>query len=127
MVQALKRMETGSRMHHLPSLMHQVPPLEAEDYKEQLANGSVLPVDISNVHACCGLAVVEPNDDNPTTFLAASKRRNLIVFSLDMFLQRNGVIEFDRITELNVSHDELMELPGLSRLNNLVTLNLNQN
>ena len=82
------------------------------------------------------------NDDDKKVFLASIKRQNVkgpfllgdhsnstqrMIPSPTMLSSMVGIINFEMISVLDVSHNEITDLPGLSLLKNLLELNMNRN
>ena len=108
-VEALEKIETGLRIKHLPKLIERPPPLEADDLKEKEESRD-------QVATIC-----------QDSFNVSLRRRDLKSFSLSMITSSPSFNSFQFLTTLDVSHNELMDLPGLSRMPNLCTLNLERN
>eukprot|EP00554_Chaetoceros_debilis_P007776 CAMPEP_0194077738 /NCGR_PEP_ID=MMETSP0149-20130528/4311_1 /TAXON_ID=122233 /ORGANISM="Chaetoceros debilis, Strain MM31A-1" /LENGTH=571 /DNA_ID=CAMNT_0038758853 /DNA_START=76 /DNA_END=1788 /DNA_ORIENTATION=- len=146
---ALEEMETQVRIQHIPSLEERAPPLEADDLKQEEL-GFPLPVscvkikeDDENIIMDDSGGDVDNDNDNgekkqPMALAiiskdgteASLKRRKLKTFSMTQIQipREQSLTSFlSQLTYLNVSQNELMDLPGLSSLPNLTTLNLERN
>jgi len=118
-VKALEQMETKLRVEKKPHLIERPPPLEANDLKE--GNQPLIDDQINDE----GNPMAVILDDGATISL---KKRNLKEFSLKLFpsLSPSSFSLFN-LTLLDVSNNELMDLPGLGKMPNLETLNLERN
>lgn len=123
-VQALEQIETKLRIQYVPSLIERAPALEFDDIKENNSSSDNNQNDSKETPSPSSAdGGVLATIDGTT---ASLRRRNLKHFSLSMF-PTNPTITLDQLTILDVSHNELMELPGLSSLTNLLVLNLERN
>jgi hypothetical protein len=118
-VVALEKLETELRVKHIPNLLERAPPLEADDLKENTdANGNNEGTEeAKNRHA----VLLEGSTS------ASLKKFDLKIFSTSVITKSPSFISFAQITSLDVSNNELMDLPGLSSMPNLHTLNLERN
>ena len=120
-VKLLAEMETRERIQYYPSLLERAPPMEADDLKEEhihiksqnneeKSSDLLLPImaTISDDEACASL-----------------QRRNLCSFCISQI--PSSLHTSSLLTTLNVSHNELMDLPGLATLKHLTTLNIERN
>ena len=144
---ALEEVETSLRLKHHPSLIERAPPLEVDDLKDkflldaeknannlQLTNGiHNLNENNSNNHASESSRQSSTNNypalSNDRTLVSFRKRMLKKVFRIDPCNFGVGLQNMDitRLLTLDVSHNELTELPGLGALTHLQTLNLNRN
>eukprot|EP00978_Attheya_sp_CCMP212_P010277 scaffold24753_cov33-Attheya_sp.AAC.2 len=135
-VSALEDIETLERLRHHPSLTERAPALEADDLKEQQEQAQKQPNELTdNSNATDGSSIVAMATISEDGTEASLKRRHLKTFSVSQIPMNFTIMpnnsknpwSYLNLTCLDVSQNELMELPGLSHLSNLVTLNLNRN
>ena len=118
-VDALEQIETELRINHIPNLVERAPPLEADDLKEET---KINPIhENSNEHKDQHAVLSEEAS------AASLRRQNLRTFSLSMITPSPSFISLEHLTSLDVSNNELMDLPGLSSMPNLHTLILERN
>jgi len=148
-VKDLSELETKLRIKYFPSLVERAPPLEADDIhiqngatktftcceeaKEKDITGSTTsaaaattvpttaPVSRESEMNKNVLAIVSKCEDG--SFKASLRKRNLRTFWLTM-IPCSSLESFSNLISLDVSHNELMDIPGLSSMCNLQTLNL---
>ncbi len=113
-VVALEKIETELRIKQLPNLVQRPPPLEADDLKERATN-------------CCESQDGRVSILSQDLSVALLKRQNLKSFSLSIIPLSPTFTTFEHLTTLDVSNNELMDLPGLSALSNIHTLILERN
>ena len=119
-VEELDEMETKLRIQHKPHLVERPPPLEADDLKEKNISSTINDQQNEDSNT---IAVI--SDDGAS---ASLRRRNLKVFTLEMFLVPSASPLFlSKLIMLDLSNNELMDLPGLGKMPNLETLNLERN
>ena len=122
---ALEELETELRIKHLPSLIERAPPLEADDIKIDVnANDNTADINTSLVLDDDQVAVLSEDGS-----VASLRKRDLRTFTLSMIPSTSPSMpmSFLRLTSLDVSNNELMDLPGLATMANLQTLNLERN
>eukprot|EP00957_Ditylum_brightwellii_P114510 8731821-Ditylum_brightwellii.AAC.1 len=119
-VEALEQIETKLRIEHIPSLLERAPFVEAEDLKQQQQQEDPKKAaeDGDESKEQEQLAVITENGS------ASLRRLNLRSFSLSMI---PSSCHLSNLLSLDVSKNELMDLPGLSALPNIQTLNLERN
>jgi len=118
-IKALEQIETTLRIKHIPHLSERAPPLEADDLKDNNANSN-------------SKEEIDENDLKIVTFseeasAASLRKRKLRDFSLSMMTSSPSFISFSQLTLLDVSNNEIVDLPGLSSMPNLKTLILERN
>jgi Leucine-rich repeat (LRR) protein len=119
-VEELDEMETKLRIQHKPHLVERPPPLEADDLKEKNISSTINDQQNEDSNT---IAVI--SDDGAS---ASLRRRNLKVFTLEMFLVPSASPLFlSKLIMLDLSNNELMDLPGLGKMPNIETLNLERN
>ena len=118
-MEALEDMETQERIQYYPNLLQRAPPLEMNDLlKENPTESSQM----DSKDACMDGISMEILSEGGSN--ASIDRRNLRTFSISPIPPSINVLT---LTALNVSHNELMDLPGLSLLKNLQVLNIERN
>ena len=125
--EALEQIETELRIQHLPNLLERAPPLEADDLKEDLdtPNATVtVTVTSSDGEVVQTYKYASLTDDS---CVASLRRQNLKSFSLPMITSSPLFTSFEKLISLDVSNNELTDLPGLASMPNLQTLNLERN
>ena len=119
-VEELEEMETKLRIQHKPHLVERPPPLEADDLKEENKSSTINDQQHADINP---IAVI--SDDGAS---ASLRKRNLKVFSLGMFpVPSASPLLLSKLILLDLSNNELMDLPGLVQMPNLETLNLERN
>lgn len=116
-VAALEKIETQLRIQHLPHLVQRAPPLEADDLKEIERIGSGQD-DVSS-----DLNVVFSEEAS----MVSLRRSNLRTFSISMITSSPLFTSFQQLVSLDVSRNELIDVPVISSLENLETLVLERN
>ena len=118
-MKVLEDMETQERIQHHPHLLQRAPPLELHEYMQETPTGDS--------------SETTPNDGDRITGIVTSMvseslvlvdRRNLRIFTISPIPPTLNPLT---LTRLSVSHNELMDLPGLSLLQNLQELNIERN
>ncbi len=132
-VRFLEDIETQERIKHIPSLLQRAPPLEFHDIQTTTNHENKKDEEEARSERN---ALISQGSDGTT---ASLHRFNLRLFSLSMIrppstppstpstqLSDNNIqMSFlQQLTTLDLSNNELMEIPGLSALSNLRTLNL---
>ena len=124
-IKALEQIETTLRIKFIPNLIERAPPLEADDLKKQTHL-------ITNDDDENSNSKYQQNDFKIGTFpeeasAASLRKKNLRHFSLSMISSLPSFISFAHLTLLDVSNNEILDLPGLSCIPNLQTLILERN
>ena len=118
-VTALEEIERKLRLKHYPKLIERAAPLEVDDLRDlqQQREGSTTPMTDSNTATM----------SEEGTVASLRKRGLKEVFAIDHRILAAPHFGFQILLSLDVSHNELTDLPGLSALKNLKTLDLNRN
>ena len=112
---ALDSFETSLRIVHNPQLVKRPPPLEFDDLKDNQNHN-----ESTNDSSDEGIIAAVSDEDQTATL----RRCNLKAFNLNMFPEG---LDFTKLRALNVSHNELMDLPGIECMISLEELNLERN
>ena len=120
---ALEEIETELRIKHIPSLVERAPPLEADDIKD--GNTTAIQMPQEEIEDACKTENLATVSDNGSA--ASLRRKNLKRFSMSMIKFPSLPQSFLQLCSLDVSNNELMDLPGLSSMPNLQSLNLERN
>ena len=122
-VTALEEIERKLRLKHHPKLIERAAPIEVDDLR-----------DLQQQRECQQSESTTPIKDSTTATMseeatvASLRKRGLKeVFAIDHRILLPPSFGFQILLSLDVSHNELTDLPGLSALKNLKTLDLNRN
>ena len=134
-VKHLEGTETRFRLKHLPVLLDRAPPLEVDDVKDleheqqkkKYKQQEGQPGDCIMIPTTAPITASISESDT----VASLRRLEL----KEIFTINHGMIpktllptfRFESVLTLDVSHNELTDLPGLSLFKNLQTLDLNRN
>ncbi len=114
-VQYLEELECEERVRALPHLIERAPNVEIGDLVASSATTDELQQNSSSNNN---------NNNKPST--VSLRRKGLKTFSLTS-LDAVLTTSYENITHLDVSNNELMELPGLSNLSQLLELSIERN
>ena len=135
---ALEDMERKLRLKYHPSLTERADPLEVDDLKDMAQHRLIQNLESTEQEQPGGehrQSTQQTIDTSETVILsndgatASLRKRGLKeIFKItDSILPSPSTIVFHNLLTLDVSHNELTDLPGLSALKNLRTLDLNRN
>ena len=121
-VQYLETLETEERVRSLPHLIERAPNVEIGDLVNTVVDGESSCVTDEQQQNSNN----NNNSSNPST--VSLRRKGLKSFSLSLISFNTSIISsYENITHLDVSNNELMDLPGLSCLSQLIELSIERN
>mmetsp|Transcript_2706 Transcript_2706/g.5829 ORF Transcript_2706/g.5829 Transcript_2706/m.5829 type:complete len:577 (+) Transcript_2706:96-1826(+) len=125
-VKHLEGTETWFRLKHLPALLNRAPPLEVDDVKDLEHQQQKKKHKQQEEQPAPITATISESDT-----VASLRRLELKeIFTINETMIPKTLLlrfRFESILTLDVSHNELTDLPGLSLFKNLQILNLNRN
>ena len=120
----LDKLETKLRIQHLPSLQDRAPAIEADEWKDQQQQQ-----DKATTSRKEEVWMKEEKDGLLVSLRKRNLKNNVSVPSLLLSSSSSfsSISCFSSICSLDVSYNELMDLPGLSQMPNITILNLERN
>ncbi len=125
-VQVLEKIETELRIKHIPSMVQRAPPVEFDDIHEFASTDNTKN---TSSRTSSNQQAIIIQDKNDGAVVCSLKKFNLRSFSISMIVPPPPSNELStsfltKLTTLDLSHNEIMDIPGLGLMLNLQILNV---